>query len=240
MTEKKRWVDGRKDVKEEICKNGRNHHNLLDTVTWKLLMKISVQCGAPFAGKNWLDSQTQRVVGNGLRSSWWPVSSCSSQDSVLGTALFNIFIHDLDDRIECTLCQLADDNKLGRSLDLPESGKFLQKSLDRLDQNAEADCRNFKKAKCWVLHLGHSNPVKSYRLGEECLESRSVENDLGVWLNLSQQCVQVVKKAKGFLACIKNYVASRNKKEIVPVYWALVRPHLKSYVQFSPSLQERH
>ncbi|KAK4807509.1 hypothetical protein QYF61_023732 [Mycteria americana] len=130
--------------------------------------------------KNWLDDRAQRVVVNGVKSRWWPVTSSVPQGSVLGPVLFNIIINDLDEGIEWTCSKFADDTSW--------AGVLI---------SLRANCMRFNKAQCWVLHLGHNKPMQLYRLGgewlESCLAEKTWGKDIEVLEHVQRRATKLVK-----------------------------------------------
>ncbi|CAM4600677.1 unnamed protein product [Caretta caretta] len=186
--------------------------------------------------RNWLTGRLQWVILKGELSGGREVTSGVPQGSVLGPILFNLFITDLGTKSGSVLIMFADDTKLGGIVNLERDWDIIQEDMDDLVNWSNSNRMKFNSEKCKVMHLGINNKKFSYKLGTHQLEVTEEEKNLGVLVDhrmtMSRQCDMAVKKANAVLGCIRRGISSRDKEVLVPLYKALVRPHLEYCVQF--------
>jgi hypothetical protein len=180
----------------------------------------------------WLTGRTQRVVLNGRSSSWKEVLSGVPQGSVLGPILFLIFINDLDSVAAVEMLRkFADDTKLGQTVRTPEDVEKLQTALDELCTWAEKWGMEFNIKKCKVMHFGHTNPKKEYRMRGHVLERTEDERDIGIKvtanLKPAAQCKKAAQTAQTVLAQISRAFHFRDRKIFTGLYIQYLRPHLE-------------
>ena len=75
---------------------------------------------------SWLTGRRQRIVINGVSSSWENVISGVSQGSVLGSLLFLIYINDIDTDLFSKICKFSDDTKIGRAVATEDEVQLLR------------------------------------------------------------------------------------------------------------------
>ena len=146
--------------------------------------------------------------------------------SILGPLLFIVYINDLDEKITSTVLKFADDTKISSN-----SQQELQRDLDRAVKWAQTWQMQFNTSKCKVMHVGHRNERAIYNMGNHRLEEVEEEKDLGVLihrtLSVSNNCAVAVKKANQMAGHIYRTVTHKSIQTVVPLYKALVRPHLE-------------
>jgi len=113
-------------------------------------------------------------------SKWGPMTSGVSQGLVKGLVLFNIFVDNTNNGIECTLSKFAYGIKLCVVIDTLGGRDAIQRHLGTLERWTCTDLPKFNKAKCKLLHVGRDNPKYKYRLGRKRIESSPVEKCLVV------------------------------------------------------------
>ena len=112
---------------------------------------------------------------------------------------------------------------------------FLQIDLDKLVKWSEKWQILFNFGKCKCIHIGHGNMDEEYKMGDAVLGRTTQGKDLGVIfsadLNISEQCGIAASKGNQILRLIGRTITYKEKQLIVPLYKAIIRPHLEHCIQ---------
>ncbi|TRZ14634.1 hypothetical protein HGM15179_012475 [Zosterops borbonicus] len=133
---------------------------------------------------NWLDGPESG--GERCCIQLGTITSGVPRGTVLGPALFNIFIDNMGEGIKSFISKFADYTKLRACVDLLEGKRALQRDLEWLDGWAETNKMKLNKSKCQVLHFDHNSLLQCQRQGMVWLDSAQEERDLGVLVTAAE------------------------------------------------------
>ena len=169
---------------------------------------------------NWLSGRRQRVVIEGVASSWELVLSGVPEGSVLGPVLFIVFIDDIDEGIRSTVLKFADDKKLVARVGSEEGMERLRQDLIELFKWSEDWQMLFNIYKCALMHFWFANKGIEVRLGDKVLGVQKSEIELGVImqsdLKVDMQCSNAANEAYRRFGMINRNLKCKAKKVILP------------------------
>ena len=195
--------------------------------------------------RDWLRGRKQKVRVEGVCSEWEELRSGVVQGSVLGGALFDIFIDDIDDAAndERTIARkFADDTKVAKVVDTEDDGRAMQAMIDGFSEWAKKWAMTFNAEKCRVVHVGRNSRRTEYVMDGIKVGQATEERDVGVWIEASwkpsRQCAAAAKAANFALGQLQRAFHYRRKSNLVPLYKCFVRPRLEFAVSaWSPWME---
>lgn len=183
---------------------------------------------------SFLTSRFQRVVIKGHKSDAVAVTSGVPQGSVLGPALFTLFINDITKCVKyCTVRLFADDTILYTHISKDEDKENLQNDLNALHNWSIKNSMKFNATKSNIIVFDKSpKPIThTYYLSNEQLVQSSCVKYLGIYLvhdlKWDYHINSVVNKAMRILGLIKNVLYDAPVKVKLIAYTTLCRPLLE-------------
>ena len=142
-----------------------------------------------------------------------------------------VYINDLEEGVTGKILKFADDTKQFRK-DKDSGDKHnLQQDIDTLVKWSEKWQMLFNFGKCKCLHTGPGNTCMNYEMGGTILNKTVKEKDLGVTMNanmkVSEQCRIAASKGNQVIGMIRRNITYNENSLIIPLYKAIVRPHLE-------------
>ena len=202
----------------------------------KLISKLhfyGIRGNTLFRIKDFLDSRSQAVVLNGIKSDKIAMSSGVPQGSVLGPILFLAYINDLPDQVKSRLRLFADDTAIYLAISSEGESITLQNDLHILEKWEQRWDMSFNPSKCQVLHITRAKcPIQTkYILHDTVLQTVPSAKYLGVTisddLSWSPHIDLITKKANQTLGFLKRNIKVHNQDLKSTAYKTLVRPQLE-------------
>ena len=180
-----------------------------------------------------LHNRKQAVSVNGHLSSWVDVSSGVPQGSVLGPALFLLYINDIQDNISSRIRLFADDSIVYREIHSDLDHTILQQDLQTLAEWSSNWLMDFNVKKCAILSITRKRSpfLFQYSIFGQPLSRVDHHDYLGVSishdLRWNDHCHQTIKKANRTLGLLRRTLRPCTKEVKKRAYETLVRPRLE-------------
>ena len=182
----------------------------------------------------YLCDRRQRVTVLGATSRDLPVTSGVPQGSILGPALFLLYVNNLPDVItKSQVVMFADDTKVYKEVKSQDDGAAIQQDLHSLSSWSAASGLTFNEKKCKLQSITRKRkPIStSYEVNGRTIQSCEEERDLGVLVACdltwrAQVCHQAARanKSLGYIRRNARYIRSTSTRRTL--YLGLVRAHL--------------
>ncbi|KAK7087818.1 hypothetical protein V1264_021822 [Littorina saxatilis] len=183
--------------------------------------------------KGFLSDRQQAVVVDGATSSLVPVESGVPQGSVIGPALFLLYINDLPEGLTSTSRLFADDTLCHRIISSASDKQALQEDLNRLAEWEQKWLMSFHPDKCQTLPVSRKrNPTPcSYQLHGHTLSPVNEAKYLGVTLSHDLRwdihILNITNKANQMLGFLRRNLRVGSQEVKQRAYFALIRSPLE-------------
>ena len=182
-----------------------------------------------------LSSRSQVVVVDGEESEVASVTSGVPQGSVLGPALFLVYINDLPEKLYCTPRLFADDALLYRVIESAADCDLVQRDLQTLEKWERDWSMEFAEDKCKVLRVTRkwkqNQIIKPYKIHNYVLESVNSAEYLGVTLDSKlsfwEHIHGITKKANNTRQFLQRTLSRCDRNTKSHCYKTYVRPILE-------------
>ena len=183
--------------------------------------------------KLFLTKRSQTVVVNGHKSDPAHVTSGVPQGTVLGPALFILYINNITEFIKSSIIKLfADDSKLIASIKTLDDREKLISDLSALTTWTEMNSMRFNEDKFQLLQIGpHDNLKQPYSTNGTEIKKSEYVKDLGIYisedLSYKYHITEMTRSASNYASWLLRTFRSRNQEVMLLLHKTYIIPRLE-------------